>query len=81
MNIAKYQVQGDCFIFNNDDERIKQFVSMMNIAGKLPFSLQTTLADGCYTRMEQIVYSSGGTEGSDLRPQPERLNCKANTTL
>jgi UDP-N-acetylmuramoylalanine--D-glutamate ligase len=60
MNIAKFQVKGDCFIFNNEDERIRQFVSKINIADKVPFSFQTTLMDGCYIHNKEIVYSSGG---------------------
>jgi UDP-N-acetylmuramoylalanine--D-glutamate ligase len=60
MNIAKYQIQGDCFIFNYDDERIEHLVSMMDIARKLSFSFRTTLDDGCYVQNRQIVYSSGG---------------------
>jgi UDP-N-acetylmuramoylalanine--D-glutamate ligase len=60
MNIAKYQVQGDYFIFNNDDERVNQFISIMDIPSKLPFSLQTTLAEGCYVQDGKIISSSGG---------------------
>ncbi len=59
MNIAKYQVKGDCFIFNCDDERIRQFVSMMDITDRLPFSFQTTLDNGCYVQNGKIIYSSG----------------------
>jgi UDP-N-acetylmuramoylalanine--D-glutamate ligase len=62
MNIAKYQVQGDYFIFNYDDKRIKQFISKIYVADKLPFSLQTELVDGCYKKNQQIVFSSGGME-------------------
>jgi UDP-N-acetylmuramoylalanine--D-glutamate ligase len=60
MNIVKYQVYGDCFIFNNDDERIKQLITNMDNTTKLPFSFQTTFSDGCYVQDRKIVYCSGG---------------------
>jgi UDP-N-acetylmuramoylalanine--D-glutamate ligase len=60
MNIAKYQIKGDYFIFNNDDERIREFVSMMELPGRLPFSLKKVLAAGCYIQNGEIVCSSGG---------------------
>lgn len=62
MNIAKYQVKGDYFIFNNDDERIKQFVSVMNIQARMPFSLQTELAEGCNIQNGQMVFSKRGEQ-------------------
>ncbi len=70
MNIAKYQVPGDYFLFNNDDERIRQLISTMNIPGHfLPFSFHTVSAEGCCVQNGQIVYSSGGQteEILDLR--------------
>jgi UDP-N-acetylmuramoylalanine--D-glutamate ligase len=61
MNIAKYQVPGDYFLFNNDDERIGQLISTMDLPGHfLPFSFHTVSAEGCYVQNGQIVYSSGG---------------------
>jgi UDP-N-acetylmuramoylalanine--D-glutamate ligase len=64
MNIAKCQVIGDRLIFNNDDERIRHYISSMNIQGSLAFSLHTLLDDGCSIRDNQIVYSSGGKNES-----------------
>jgi len=61
MNIAKYQEPVDYFLFNNDDERIRQHISTMELPGIfLPFSFQTPTANGCYVKKGHIVFSSGG---------------------
>jgi UDP-N-acetylmuramoylalanine--D-glutamate ligase len=61
MNIAKYQEPGDYFLFNNDDERIRQLISTMDLPGHFfPFSFHTVSAEGCCILNGQIVYSSGG---------------------
>ncbi|HZX61892.1 MAG TPA: UDP-N-acetylmuramoyl-L-alanine--D-glutamate ligase [Bacteroidales bacterium] len=61
MNIAKYQKPGDYFLFNNDDERIRQLIPTMDLPGLfLPFSFHTVSDEGCYVQNGQIVYSSGG---------------------
>ncbi len=61
MNIAKYQKPDDYFIFNKDDERIRQLLLTMDHPGQLfPYSFQTYSDEGCYVKNGQIVYSSGG---------------------
>lgn len=61
MNIAKCQVPGDYFLFNNDDERVRQLISTMDLHGTfLTFSFHTVSSEGCYVQNRQIVYSSAG---------------------
>jgi len=61
MNIAKYQVPGDYFFFNNDDERIRKLISTMDLPGHfLTFSFHDGLSEGCYIQNGRIVYSYGG---------------------
>lgn len=61
MNIAKYQVPDDLFIFNHDDERILQMISEIKLPGRsLSFSSHLELPGGCYLKDGNIIYSYGG---------------------
>jgi UDP-N-acetylmuramoylalanine--D-glutamate ligase len=65
MNIAKYQVSGDYFFFNEDDERIVQLISSMDLPGHFfPFSFHPQSVDGCYLENGKIVYSTEGQTGT-----------------
>jgi UDP-N-acetylmuramoylalanine--D-glutamate ligase len=58
MNIAKYQVTGDIFIYNQDDELINKHVSSMSFPGHLlPFSKNALSSDGCFIRDGKIICS------------------------
>jgi UDP-N-acetylmuramoylalanine--D-glutamate ligase len=61
MNIAKFQGEDDCFIFNKDDSRINLQVSKLKLLGHaFPFSFQDSLDEGCYIQNDKMMLASGG---------------------
>ena len=60
MNIAKFQVDGDHFIFNYDDERIKGLNLTLDLKGDLiPYSGSLELKSGCFIQDHSILYTDG----------------------
>jgi UDP-N-acetylmuramoyl-L-alanine---L-glutamate ligase len=61
MNIAKYQSPAGHFIFNEDDERIKEWISKIDLPATIfPFSLKVVLVQGCFRREGHLVFASNG---------------------
>ncbi|MCX6245801.1 MAG: UDP-N-acetylmuramoyl-L-alanine--D-glutamate ligase [Bacteroidetes bacterium] len=61
INIARYQSAGDYFIYNEDDERIRERIQEMKLhATALPFSGNHLLKNGCYREEDHLVFTSGG---------------------
>ena len=81
MNIAKYQVPDDYFLYNNDDEKIRQLISSMDLPGHfLTFSFHTVSSEGCYMQNGQIVYSSGG-QTEDILNLNRKIKLKGDHNL
>jgi UDP-N-acetylmuramoylalanine--D-glutamate ligase len=81
MNIAKYQEPGDFFIFNHDDERIRQHNSTMDLHGHfLPFSHHAESADGCFIHNGKIIYSSRG-ETEEILDLSRKIKLKGDHNL
>ena len=81
MNIAKYQVPGDYFLFNNDDERVRRLISTMDLPGHfLTFSFHTVSSEGCYVQNGRIVYSYGG-QTEDILDLNRKIKLKGDHNL
>jgi UDP-N-acetylmuramoyl-L-alanine---L-glutamate ligase len=61
LNIAKYQAPGDFLIFNQDDERIRQWISGSAFpAAFLPFSFHPVTEDGSSRQEGHLVFTFHG---------------------
>lgn len=76
-NITKYQKASDVFIYNYDQEDVRE-VSKISLARKFVFSIKENVVDGCYLDGDEIIFVEKGIRKYEFDAKKVRLQGKHN---